>query len=366
MRVIVIMAGGSGTRFWPASRKHRPKQLLCLASDQPMLRDSTDHARDIVGAEQVYIVAGPHLEDALRGAIDYLPDENFIIEPEARNTAPCLALAAAVIARRHGPETSMGVMTSDHMITKTDTFARNMDLAFEHAEQNDALMTMGITPTGPETGFGYLEIGPALREDPRGSVHEVRAFKEKPDETTAKAYVDSGDYLWNSGMFFWRIETLLAAFDSLVPELGKETRRILTAPEDGFEATMKDAFGRMPVDSIDYAVMEKADNVCAVPSQFGWDDLGSWTALDATHDADGDGNIVVGKCVALDTTNCIIHNTEAPEASGGRMPLVATLGLDNLVIVNTGDAILVCPRDRAQDVKKVLERMREQGHEDYL
>lgn len=366
MRVVVIMCGGSGTRFWPASRKKRPKQLLRLATDRPMLRDSADRASELVGPENVYLVAGPHLTESLRRTVDYLPPENCIVEPEPRNTAPCLALAAATIARRHGPKTSMGVMTADHLITHLDAFAANVDLAFEHAEQNDVLMTMGIRPTGPETGFGYLEVGPALREDARGSVHQVRAFREKPDEATARAYVDSGDYLWNSGMFFWRIETLLAAFEKTCPELGAAARRIVEAPESGFQEAVRRAFMEMPVDSIDYAVMERADNVCAVPSNFGWDDLGSWTALHAVHQADADGNIVLGRAVTLDARDCIVYNTESACSGAGPTPLVAVLGAENLVVVNTGDAVLVCPRERAQDVKKVLEVLRERGHEDVL
>lgn len=367
MRAIVIMAGGSGKRFWPLSRETRPKQLLALAGERTMVAETVERAATLVGRDQVYIVAGPHLREGLQAAVD-LPAENFLTEPEGRNTAPCLAFAAAVIAARHGAETVMGVLAADSLIRDVETFDRNADLAFEYAERHDALMTLGIRPDHPNTGFGYLEVGPAVHEDERGTVHRVESFREKPDEATAREYVDAGNYLWNSGMFYWKIATFMEGLSENAPALAEGALRIRKAVgEDDFDAVVREVFDGWEKISIDYALMEKADNVYAVAGEFDWDDVGTWEALARTFPTDNEGNLVVGDAVTMDTRDCIVHckPTQAlPE--GHTQPLVATLGVEDLVIVQCQGAVLVCARDRVQDIKELLGRIEEAGHGEHL
>ncbi|MBN1868662.1 NTP transferase domain-containing protein [Candidatus Sumerlaeota bacterium] len=368
MRVVVIMAGGSGERFWPLSRKGRPKQLLALATDKPMLAEVAERACDLVGASNLFIVAGPHLEEAIREVLPLLPSDNLVIEPMGKNTAPCLALAAVVIAKRYGPDTVMGVLSADSLIGDLETFDRNVDLAFETAEREDVLVTLGIRPTHPDTGFGYLEIGPAVSPegDPRGTAHRVESFREKPDEETARRYVESGQYLWNSGMFFWRIATLLKGLEQHAPAIASGAARIAESiGTDEYRTILREVFENWEKISIDYALMEKARNVRAVAGEFGWDDVGTWTALARTRPVDADGNLEIGRCLALDTADTILYN-KTGATSDEEPPLLVSLGVQDLVVVHAGSAVLVCHRDRAQDIKQVLAALREKGYEQHL
>lgn len=361
MRVVVIMAGGSGTRFWPASRKNRPKQFLDLTSDNPMLVETVKRAQEVPGVapDGVYIVAGPHLADAIRDMLEpYIPGENVLVEPAGRNTAPCLALAALTLAQKGGPETAMGVFTADSLIRDWKGFGENADLAFAHAEAEDALVTFGARPAHPDTGFGYLEYGEKQREDKRGTVYAVRAFREKPDLETAREYVKAGNFYWNTGMFFWRCSTLLKSFERHCPEIGQSARKLLEEKADG--DAINAAFMEWPQTSIDYAVMEKADNVCSVAGRFDWDDVGSWDALARVFPVDEAGNLFLGPHVDMDGKNLIVYNKDAERDAD--KPVVATLGLENLVIARTPDAVMICHRDRVQDIKKLLEKVKTEGH----
>ena len=368
MRVVVIMAGGSGERFWPLSRQDRPKQLLALTSDRPMLAEVTDRAASLVGASNVFVVAGPHLEEPIRRALESLPHDNLLIEPMGKNTAPCLAFSAAVIGKRFGPETVMGVLSADSLIRGTETFDRNVDLAFECAEREDVLVTLGIRPSHPDTGFGYLEIGPAITppEDKRGTAHRVKSFREKPDEETACRYVESGDYLWNSGMFFWEISVLQDGLARHASEIARGAQEIADAiGTPNYDTVARRVFENWPKISIDYALMEKADNVRAVAGEFDWDDLGTWTALARAYALDSDGNLALGKCVALDTSDAILYN-RSEGALGNNSPLLVSIGVKDLVVVHTGSTVLVCHRDRVQDIKLALAALREKGYNEYL
>lgn len=368
MRVIVVMAGGSGERFWPMSRKARPKQLLPLTSEKTLLGETLVRAQALVDSSRVYIVAGAALTPKIREMAGFLPPENFLAEPVGKNTAPCLAFAAGVIGRRHGNETAMAVMSADSRIADVDRFRANADLAFEQAEREDVLMTLGIRPTRPDTGFGYLEIGPSLHEDRRGTVHRVESFREKPDEETARRYVGSGNFLWNSGIFFWRVSTLMAAFDAHCPEFSAGACKIgdSLGGADCEKATAE-AFAAWPSISIDYAVMEKAHNVRAVPGEFDWDDVGTWNALARMHPLDEAGNLLSGNAVAIDARDCVIYNESRSERpADAPRTLIAALGVENLVIVQSGCSVLVCRRDRVQDIKQALQRLREEGFEDCL
>lgn len=374
MRFAVIMAGGSGERFWPLSRRTRPKQILPLTGEKTMLAQTVERADAVVGLENVYIVAGSMLTPRIRAGLEGIPERNFLTEPEGRNTAPCLAFAAAVLAARYGDEASMCVLTADHLIRNVEVFSQNADLAFECAEKNDMLMTVGIQPTHANTGFGYLEMGASLQEDERGGARRVLSFREKPDEATARQYVESGDFLWNSGMFFWRIGTLIEAFRLHCPEIHEGIGKIRDATDtERFQEVLEATFKTWPSESIDYAVMEKAGNVGAVASRFDWDDVGTWTALGRIHPLDAENNLLVGDCVAVDSRNCIVHNQpldslgpDSREKNRSEKPLIAMLGVEDLIVVASDGAFLVCHRDREQDIKKLLKTLRERGHEERL
>jgi len=368
VRVIVVMAGGSGERFWPMSRRARPKQLLPLTGEKTLLGETLARAQALVDSSRIYIVAGAALTRKIREIAGFLPPENFLVEPVGKNTAPCLAFAAGVIGRRHGEETAMAVMSADSRITDVDRFRANAEIAFEQAEREDVLVMLGIRPTHPNTGFGYLEIGPPLREDRRGTVHRVESFREKPDEETARRYVDSGNFLWNSGMFFWRVSTLMAAFDAHCPEFSAGARKIGDALRGaGCEKAAAEVFDGWASISIDCAVMEKAHNVRAVPGEFDWDDVGTWNALARMHPLDEAGNLLSGNAVAIDTRDCIIYNeSRSAGLADAPKPLIAALGVEDLVIVQSGCSVLVCRRDRAQDIKQALQRLREEGFEECL
>lgn len=365
-RAIVVMAGGSGERFWPMSRKTRPKQLLALTSDKPMLTETVERAQGLAKTDAIYVVAGPHLMPGIRALLPYLPARNFITEPMAKSTAPCLALAACVIERQMGDDTTIGVLSADSLIRDKETFLHNADLALEYAEKNDALVTLGIRPRHPDTGFGYLETGAQSAKDSRGSVHRVESFREKPDGDTARHYMESGQFLWNSGMFFWRISTFQKALTAAAPQLAAGSRRICDAyGTANYDAVVTEVFEQWPSVSIDYALMERAENVFSVVGSFDWDDVGTWSALTRTNPLDESGNARIGHVLPIDTRNSVLFCQSAAKYQG-KDPILVTLGVEDLVVVVTDDAVLVCRNDRVQDIKQALKIMRERGEQGYL
>ena len=365
MRVAAIMAGGSGERFWPLSRRSRPKQLLALTSDKTMLAETVERARELARVEAVYLVVGRHLAEPIRQVLPDFPEKNLIFEPQGRNTGPCLAYAAAVIAARHGSDATMCALTADHLIEEGDAFAHNVDLACDVAEKEDGLVTLGIRPRHPDTGFGYLQLGPEEKNDPRGKVYRIAAFKEKPDLATAEKYVRSGQYLWNSGMFFCKTDRLMKELELHAPDLAQGAREISqTVDTPTFEATVERIFASWPSISIDYAVMEKAERVFGVAANFVWDDVGTWNSLARIRPLDNDGNLISPGNLVLNSKNCVIIN-DAKE-SGGKKPIIAALGVEDLVIVNTDDALLVCHRDSIQNIREILKALREEGKTEYL
>lgn len=343
MNWAVIMAGGSGTRFWPLSRKNRPKQLLTLLTERSLLIETvTRIAPGRVPWDRVLIVLGPHLEAPTRGALGPLGCR-LVVEPRPRNTAPCIALAAAVVAAED-PEGVMAVLPADQYITDTEGYGA----VFDHATALAAggrIVTIGIKPDRPETGYGYIR-----RSDRAVSpiAWAVDAFVEKPDEPTARSYVADGRYSWNSGMFYMRADTLLDAVDRHMPGLSEGIagyRAALGGSDE--QAALDRCFAITEAQSIDYGVMEKeADNIAVVPADFGWNDVGSWrTVLDYKGDAE---NFVRGDATLVDTTESVV-------VSEG--PHVAVIGMEGVAVVATGDAVLVIPLDRAQDVREVVDRL---------
>lgn len=355
----VIMAGGSGERFWPYSRIKRPKQLLRLADDSlTMLEQAVQRVRSIIPPERVLVVTSAVLQQPIRDVLEIVPPENIIAEPAKRNTAPCLALAAAhILAREGGNDALMAVLTADHFIGNEEAFCNDVRLALTAAQQHGSLVTLGITPSRAETGYGYIECG---GESDLAGVRHVRSFKEKPDAATAQEYVRHGGFVWNSGMFFWLVSTLHATMNKCLPQVGAAIDVMHRQLQHNSSSEVSETFSALPDISIDYGVMERAENVDVVTSSFSWDDIGSWDALLRLLPTDERGNVVIGDAVLVDCHNSIVVNVSATAS------VATAVGLHNAVYVITDDAVMVCPNDRSQDVKSIVHAIRAAGRTDLL
>ena len=357
-RFAIVMAGGSGTRFWPASRAARPKQFLARGSDaETLLQATVARAARAVGRDQVLVVASARHGDATREQLPDRPQANILLEPAGRNTAPCIAWAAAHV-RRRAPQGLIAVLPADPHIGDEDAFAAVLGRALDAAAAG-SIVTVGIEPSRPETGYGYVDVGDAV-DVGVPDVHRVRRFEEKPDQATADRYVASGHHLWNSGMFFFRADVILAEIARHMPELGEFVADCdRAAATDRELAFVEGRYGQLPKVSIDYGVMERAEDILVLPGAFGWDDIGSWSAAWALAAKDGDGNASAGaEALPIDSRGCYVS---APEGK-----LVALVGVEDLVVVDTPDALLVMPRSRAQDVRKVVDALREDDRLEHL
>lgn len=345
----VILAGGRGERFWPLSTAKRPKQLLSLVGDKTMLVQAIDRLHGLIPKERVLIVTNRDLVDATRRAAPGLPPENIVGEPVGRDTAPAVALAAALVKARD-PRGVFCILTADHVIGHVDIFQATLRDALERAMREDVLITIGIPPTEPATGYGYVHIGDSVNEDGGTLFNKVVRFVEKPDRTTAEKYVESGEYMWNSGMFIWSVTSIEKALFAYRPVIASIIDPLCMAAQSGkLDKLLDDVFPLAEKISIDYAVMEKADNIIAARGSFAWDDVGSWTALENHFPQDDLGNIRIGECEVLDATHNIVY-------SHGR--LTALIGVKDLIVVQAPDVTLVCPRDRAQDIKQLVVSLR--------
>jgi mannose-1-phosphate guanylyltransferase len=347
-RFAIVMAGGSGTRFWPASRAARPKQFLALAgSTETLLQATVRRASAAVGLANVLVVTSEQHGALAAEQLPGLPSDNLLLEPLGRNTAPCIAWASARI-RKRCPDAVIAALPADPHVGDEAGFFAALDSALE-AASSGAIATLGIEPSRPETGYGYLEVGEPVS---RG-VYRVAAFIEKPDRERAQRFAQSGRHLWNSGMFFFRADVILRAIDRHLPELGAFAVRCGAAPTPAAEQALVQAgYAALPSISIDYGVMEKTEGIVVVPARFGWDDLGSWGAAWALASKDAVGNVANADLLALDAKNCLV--------SAPKDKLVVLLGLEDMVVVDTPDALLVVPRDRAQDVGKVVQALKAQ------
>ncbi len=369
-RTVVIMAGGSGERFYPLSRRRKPKQLLALVDpNKSMIEESIERVADIIAFEDMYVVTSVVLQDAIRATLPQIPAQNIIAEPAKRNTAPCLALAAAVIAERYSadykPEQiSTAVLTADQFIADLPVFREQVTAALEHAEASGDFVTLGILPSRPETGYGYIESGDVITSD----IRSVRRFREKPDRQTAEEFIKHGGFYWNSGMFFYRCDSLINGLKQHEPAIGAhidEMRHAIGAENanvaQGAYAGIQSIFEAFPDISVDYALMERASNVAVLPSRFEWDDVGSWDSLDRTNEHDIDSNVRLGLTTTVDTKNSILVNYAKQKPV-----MLSVVGMDNIVVVVTEDSVMVCPKDRVQDVKKVVTQLREKGLDEWL
>lgn len=356
----VIMAGGGGTRFWPLSRQAKPKQLLNLSGKEVMVNEAVDRLARTADKDDIFIVTNKTQADAMKSVTaGRIKPDHILSEPSARNTAACIGYAAMEILKKYG-DGIMVITPSDAFIKNSDEFTRVLSVAVKEAEENDKLVTVGITPTFPATGYGYIKFAKESSNTGADTVRalKVEEFKEKPDLETAKAYVASGSYAWNSGMFIWKASTILRNFEVFLPEIYADILKIGNAMKTPAEKSVIDeVYPQIQSISIDYGIMEKSSDVMVVPGEFGWNDVGSFDMLKVMHDEDADGNVVVGNCVNIDTKNSVVY-------SSGR--LVTTLGLDNVVAVETEDGIMVCSKDRVQDVKMIVEKLKAEGKKEYL
>ena len=347
-KIAVIMAGGRGTRFWPRSRATRPKQFLNMVGEESLLHQTVARLEGSFKFEDIYILTTEELAAETRRLLPMLPARNVLVEPEGRNTAPCLALALVVIEQRLH-EGVMVVLSADSWIGDREKFLADIETAVTHAAEKRDLVTFGIRPTYPETGYGYIET------EGEGEVLGVTAFREKPSYEKAVEYLESGQHFWNAGMFVWTLKDLRAEFLRHSPEMLAPLDDWMSEGAD--PGKLSQAYRRLPKLSIDYALMEKSDRVAVVPANFRWSDVGSWPAVVEFHEADGAGNVVIGDAILIETHNCAIFGGER---------LVAATGLSDLIIVDEPDALLICRKDRAQDVKLIVDKLKAIGRADLL
>ena len=356
-RYAVIMAGGKGERFWPLSTSKHPKQLLALVGDKPLIAQAVDRLDGLVSPENIFVVTNADLVDATREAAPLLPPENIVGEPVGRDTAAAVACGGALVKARD-ENGVFAVLTADQVMGDLDVFFATIKGGMDLAGQNDILVTIGIQPTYPSTGFGYIESGDAFERVENIEFRRANRFVEKPDEATASGYVSSGNFYWNSGMFIWSVPALEQAFAAHSPEM----RRLMDALTDyarqgrivdGMDAT----YPSLKKISIDYALMEKADNIIMACGTFAWDDVGSWPALEGHFPQDGDGNTRMGQVETIDASSNIVLSRDR---------LTALIGVEGLVVVQAEGVTLVCPKDRAQDIKQMVVALRETGSYDHL
>ncbi len=350
----VIMAGGAGTRFWPASRSTRPKQLLPLGKDprESLIAATVRRLSPLVEPKSVFIATGAHLLDATAREVPEVPRAQLLAEPTPRNTAPCIGWATSVIARI-APDALVAVLPSDHVISDEPAFRATIERAFQGAE-NGYLTTIGVVPTRPETGYGYVEVGGEVKP----GVFAAERFVEKPDRARAEEYLASGRFLWNAGMFFFRASTMLGAIRSHLPALAEGLARLDAAAAKGREAEeLAAVFPGLPSISIDHGVMEQAGHVAVVKGDFGWNDVGSWESAWELAAHDSSGNAAAEGTVLVDAKGNLVRSL----STGGSKKVIALVGVSDLVVVDTDDALLVMPRERAQDVRAVVDALKARG-----
>ena len=354
----IIMAGGAGTRFWPASRKQTPKQLLKLLGDSSMLQSTVDRLSGLVDPEQVMIVTNKILVDPIAAQLPNVPAASIVGEPAKRDTAPCVGLAAALVAAKD-PDGIMVVMPADHVIQPAETFCDAIRHAATFVENDPTrIVTFGIKPSYPAEVFGYIERSPK----PIGGqlpTFRVERFREKPDAATAQQFIDSGNFYWNSGIFVWSAKTILEALERFAPEIYQHVARIGEAVgSSDYESVLDTEFKAIKGTSIDYAVMEKYENVLVVEAPFEWDDLGNWTALPRLSGVDTEGNTISAKHLGIDTKGTVVRSDDDH--------LIVTLGLEDCIVVRTADATLIARKDQEAAVKEVVKKLEERGWNEYL
>lgn len=354
-RTALIMAGGRGERFWPKSRKQFPKQFLSLTDDgKTMIQLTVERILPLINVEDIYVVTNKDYKGLVLEQLPDLPEKNVICEPIGKNTAPCIGLAASVIEKKYG-DAIMVVLSSDHLIKYTGMFTNTLSSACELASEGKNLVTIGIMPDYPETGYGYIKFNSNYS---KGQAYKVDSFVEKPSLETAKAYLATEEYLWNSGMFVWKASSILKNIETFLPELSsglKTIQKKIGTENESHE--INTIFPSFPSISIDVGIMEHANDIYIFPGTFGWDDVGSWLAVERIKSSNEAGNIVSGNTITINTHNCIIE---------GSNKLIATVGLEDLIIVDTQDATLICNKNSAGEIKKVVENLKICNRTEYI
>jgi len=353
----VIMAGGKGSRFWPRSRGHKPKHLLDITGTQTIIQETVKRISPLIPPGRTLIITGAAHADELRNQLPDIPPENILVEPVGRNTAPCIGLAAIHIRRRIG-DAVMAVLPADHLISDSNQFLDTLAAAAEAAERHDALVTLGIHPTGPEIGYGYLERGNPVESIGGKLLYDVWSIREKPPLEQAMQFLEQGSFYWNSGMFIWKASTILRAIATHLPDLYEGLLKIeAVLGTEPYEPVLKEIYGDIPSTSIDYGVMEKADKVLLIPGDFGWSDVGSWDALWEVSEKDDSGNACRGPVIAVETGDSLIYSPKK---------LVALVGVRDLIVVETEDALLICRRGDSQKVRQVVDILENKNLKTYL
>lgn len=356
MDYAVIMAGGIGSRFWPASRKEHPKQFLDVFGQGTLIQNTVARLQGFIPPERCLIVTHERYIELTKKQLPAVPEENILAEPISRNTAPCIAYAAATLVDRD-PDATMVVLPADHVIGNVEQFHKTLNVARDAAQEPDALVTIGIEPTYPATGYGYIQYDGSAEQEKELQAHPVRTFAEKPDQSTAERFIDAGDFLWNSGMFIWRADTILDQIGTHLPEAHEAFEPVRDAGDDVDDETLTQAFRQSPRISIDYGVMEQAESVYVVPGSFDWNDVGDWRAVYDLSDKNELGNVIRGNVIMQDSSRCYVQTEDR---------LVVLVGIHDMVVVDTDDAVLVCDRESAQQVKQVVEYLHAHQFDEYV
>jgi mannose-1-phosphate guanylyltransferase len=353
----VILAGGIGTRFWPLSRKEKPKQFLPIISDKTMIEETVHRIGPLFPPERIYTIANSEQSQSIRSIFPHIPDGNFIIEPLGRNTAPSLILATAHVYLQNS-EAVVVALPADHLITDISLFLKKLEAGAQAASARKDLVTFGIPPTFPSTGYGYIQFS---REDSQKikdeNFYPVLGFKEKPGVTQAKVFLEAGNYFWNSGMFLWKAETFARKLEEFAPEWHVYWEKIIHALRSNDESQIATIFETIPSTSIDYALMEKTRGVLMSEGNFGWSDVGAWSSLLDIWPKDPEGNAVRAQSILLDTEDCLVYSREK---------LTALIGVKNLIVVDTPDALLICRKDQDQKVKDIVGSLKKDNKDKYL
>lgn len=353
----VIMAGGGGTRFWPLSRQRKPKQMLNLSGGGLMINEAVERMAEVIGKSNIFIVTSElQAPDMIVATAGKVFPRNILSEPAARNTATCIGYSAMEILKKYG-DGVMVITPADHYIEKAEALTEAIGKSILTAEENDKLITIGITPDSPSTAFGYIRYDRSAE----GRVKPVLSFKEKPDLQTASEYIASGEYLWNSGIFIWKASLILEKLKEYAPDIYSDLEKIGNAMNTPDEQTvLHDVYPNIRKMSIDYAVMEPSasrGDVLVLPCDCGWNDVGAWDTMSVLHEKDENGNVLIGDVTAIDAESSVLYSSKRK---------IAALGVKNLVIVETEDAVMVCPKERAQDVKKIVDALAESGRSELL
>lgn len=351
----VIMAGGVGSRFWPRSKQDRPKQLINIFGENSMIRETVNRLDGLIDNDKIYVITNTIQKPKVKDELPDIPAENIIDEPFGKNTAACIGLASVLIENKSKDAVTI-TLPADHLITDVEEFVNTLKTAAKFAYESKGLVTIGINPTRPETGYGYIQIDES--ESGEEEVYKVINFAEKPNYSTAKRFIEAGDFMWNSGIFIWRIDSIMNEFKKYMPEL---TEGLAKLKKDigkvGFPKTLANVYGQLKSISIDYGVMEKSHIVYLVKGMFNWSDVGSWEAVYQLSEKDEDQNVKVGDVYAENSYNSYVYSPDK---------FTAVIGSENLIVINTDDALLICERDRAQDVKHLVDYLRMNKRNDLI